>query len=104
MHIPYPFLLQYGRAFGFAPEVVRMAWAILNDAMTSDCCIRHAAHVLAAGALSVAVRILGTEPTTAVLAGGKKWYQLCDVTETQLSAVSMDLLQIQQRTNVAAAQ
>lgn len=89
---PHPFLLHAGRTLASSPPVVRTAWAVLNDMLASDVCIRYPPHVLACAALSVAGTLRNADPVASMSLNQKKWHLVMDVSEKQLNAAVADVM------------
>lgn len=93
---PYGFLLNYAKTFSFPAPAVKVAWAVLNDSLSSHICIKYPVHVLAAAALSAAERLLGSAQhagSSIVLQQLQlKWYNICDVTDRQMQDCIADFL------------
>ena len=55
---PHRFLPHFVRALGGGRDMAQAAWSFLNDAMRTDCCVRHDARAIACAAVFVASRML----------------------------------------------
>ncbi len=92
---PHSFLLHYSKSFGFGPASLRLACGLLNDTLASGAAVKFNAHHLAVASLVVASKQLGEPqvlPAAAGLAGPRKWYAICDITDRQLADASAAIL------------
>ncbi|EGZ05102.1 hypothetical protein PHYSODRAFT_320213 [Phytophthora sojae] len=86
---PHKFVLYYVKVLDGSPQLAQQAWGYINDSLRADLCVRYSAQVIACAAIFLASRF-----QRVALPERPPWYQLFDVDQAQLYAVSVAIMEL----------
>jgi len=88
---PYKYLVNYIKVmYGNLSEITQLAWNIVNDTFYTTICIKYRPQVIAVVAIYIATKFLNMNVPT----GKKKWFEVFDVTSTEINGAGQDILEM----------
>ena len=89
---PHKFILYYVAALGGSRALADRAWAVLNDSLRADLCVRFRAEAIACAAIALAARSLG-EP----LPAATPWWRVFSTSIQDIDDISARILDLYAR-------